>query len=95
MTSVEELCVSLRPGDNDVHPNPHGLRRRSHHVVQPVMGLHTEGQRWVGALKVRGGRRRGEKGREENTEHQYQNITLHKTQKVQRKRAARQTVSPT
>lgn len=49
--SVHELRVSLGAGDDHVHPDPHGLGRRRHHVVEPVVGLHAEGQRGVGALR--------------------------------------------
>lgn len=49
--SAHELCVALGTGYYDIHPDPHGLWGRSHHVVEPIMGFHTEGQRWVGALK--------------------------------------------
>lgn len=49
--SVHELCVPLRPRDDHVHPDPHGLRRRRHHEVEPVVGLHAEGEGGVGALE--------------------------------------------
>ena len=49
--SVHELCVSLRSCDDHVHPDPHGLRRRGHHVVEPVVGLYAEGQGGVRALE--------------------------------------------
>ena len=45
-----ELGVSFCARYYDVHPNPHGLRRGSHHVVDTVMGLHTERQGGVRAL---------------------------------------------
>lgn len=49
--SVQELRVSLCPRDDNVHPDPHGLCRGSHHVVEPVVSLNAEGQGGVGALK--------------------------------------------
>lgn len=49
--SAHELRVALSSRYYDIHPNPHGLRRRSHHVVQAVVGFHTEGQRRVWALE--------------------------------------------
>lgn len=49
--SVHELSVALGPGDNDVHPDAHGLCRRGHHVVQPVVRLHAEGEGRVRALR--------------------------------------------
>lgn len=58
--SVHELSVALSPGDNDIHPDSHGLCRGGYHVVQPVMGLHTEGEGWVWALwRERGESRQG------------------------------------
>jgi len=53
--SVHELRVPLRPGDDHVHPDPHGVRGRRHHVVEPVVGLHAEGQGRVRALGAEGG----------------------------------------
>lgn len=53
MTLVHELRVALCSCYDHVHPDPHGLCRRSHHVVQSVMGLYTEGQGGVGALMAR------------------------------------------
>ena len=47
---VHELRVALGSGYYNVHPYPHGLRGRGHHVVESVMSLHTEGQRGIGAL---------------------------------------------
>lgn len=49
-----ELGVSLRPRDNDIHPNPHGLGRGRDHVVDPVVSLHAEGQRGIRALREGG-----------------------------------------
>lgn len=49
-----ELGVSLRPRDNDIHPNPHGLGRGGDHVVDPVVSLHAEGQRGIRALREGG-----------------------------------------
>ena len=46
-----ELSVSFCSGDDHIHPDPHGLRRRSYHVVDSVMSLHTEGQGRVWTLK--------------------------------------------
>ena len=40
--SVLELLVALGPGEEDVHPDPHGLGRGRHQVVLPVVGLHAE-----------------------------------------------------
>lgn len=54
--SAQKLCVALCTCNYDVHPDPHGLRRRGHHVVQPIMSFHTEGQGWIGTL---GDRKRG------------------------------------
>lgn len=51
--SAHELRVALRPRHYDIHPDPHGLRGRSHHVVEAVVGFHTEGQRWIRALEDR------------------------------------------
>lgn len=48
-----ELGVSLRTCDNHIHPDPHGLRRGSHHVVDPVVSLYTEGQGGIWALRER------------------------------------------
>lgn len=45
-----EMHVSLSTRNNHIHPDTHGLGRRSHHVVNPIVGLHAEGQRGVGAL---------------------------------------------
>lgn len=52
--SVHELSVALCPGDNDIHPDAHGLCRGGHHVIQPVVGLHTEGEGRVRALWRKG-----------------------------------------
>lgn len=55
-----ELSVSLRPRDNDVHPNPHGLRRGGDHVVDPVVSLNAEGQGGIRTLrKATRGHRKG------------------------------------
>lgn len=51
--SVHELRVALGPGDDHVHPDPHGLGRRRHHVVEAVVGLDAEGQGGVGTLQHR------------------------------------------
>lgn len=48
-----ELGVSLCTCDNHIHPDPHGLRRGSDHVVDSVMSLYTEGQGGIWALKER------------------------------------------
>lgn len=50
--SVHELRVALGSGDDHVHPDPHGLCRGRHHVVEPVVGLHAEGEGGVGALST-------------------------------------------
>lgn len=39
-----ELGVSLSTCDDHIHPDPHGLRGRSNHVVDSVVSLYTEGQ---------------------------------------------------
>ena len=51
-TSVQELGVALRAGDDHVHPDAHGLGRGRHHVVEAVVGLHAEGEGGVGALET-------------------------------------------
>lgn len=51
---VHELRVPLRSRDDHVHPDPHGLGRRGHHVIEAVVGLDAEGQRGVGALEDTG-----------------------------------------
>lgn len=48
--SAHELRVALGTCYYDIHPDPHGLRRRRHHVVEAVVGLHAEGQRRIWAL---------------------------------------------
>lgn len=58
-----EVHVSFRPGDDDVHPDAHGVRGRSHHVVHAVVSLHAERQRGVGALRLCDGEREREGGR--------------------------------
>lgn len=55
--SAHELRVALGTRYYDIHPDPHGLRGRGHHVVQAVVGFHTEGQRWVRTLGDHGDRR--------------------------------------
>ena len=49
--SAHELRVALCARNYDVHPDPHGLWGGGHHVVEAVMGLHAEGQRWIWALE--------------------------------------------
>lgn len=49
--SAHELRVALGTRYYDIHPDPHGLRGWGHHVVEAVVGLHTEGQRRVRALE--------------------------------------------
>lgn len=49
--SAHELSIALGTCYYDIHPDPHGLRGRGHHVVEPVVGFHTKGQRWIGALE--------------------------------------------
>ena len=46
-----ELGVSLSSCDDYIHPDPHGLRRGSDHVVDPVVSLNTEGQGRVRTLE--------------------------------------------
>ena len=46
------MHVSFSTCDNNIHPDAHGLGGRSHHVVHPIVGLHAERQRGVGALGV-------------------------------------------
>lgn len=48
--SAHELRVALCTCYYDIHPDPHGLWGRGHHVIEAVVGFHTEGQRRVGAL---------------------------------------------
>lgn len=68
--SVHELRVSLRSCDDHVHPDPHGLCRRGHHVVESIVGLHAEGQ---------GGVRTLEDSNKENTAFMFDNcgVMLH------------------
>lgn len=47
-----EVHVSFGARHYHVHPDAHGLRRRRHHVVDSIVGLHAEGQRRVGALRT-------------------------------------------
>lgn len=49
--SAHELSIALGTCYYDIHPYPHGLRGWGHHVVEPVVGFHTKGQRWIGALE--------------------------------------------
>lgn len=58
--SAHELRVALGARYYDIHPDPHGLRGRGHHVVEAVVGFHTEGQRRVRALEDRRRRERGD-----------------------------------
>lgn len=44
------MHVSFSARDYNVHPDAHGLGRRRHHVVHPIVGLHAERQGGVGAL---------------------------------------------
>lgn len=68
------MHVSFSARHYDIHPDTHGLGRRSHHVVHPIVGLHAERQRGVRALwcgrarqwKRREGKR-GEEGEGTNT----------------------------
>ena len=39
---VLELLVALGAGEQDVHPDPHGLGGGSHEVILPVLGLHAK-----------------------------------------------------
>lgn len=57
--SAHELRVALGTRYYDIHPDPHGLRGRGHHVVQAVVGFHTEGQRWVWTLGDHGRQKGG------------------------------------
>lgn len=52
-TLVHELRVALCSCNDHIHPYPHSLCRRGHHVVQSVMGLYTEGQGGVRALTAK------------------------------------------
>lgn len=54
--SAHELRVALGARYYDIHPDPHGLRGRGHHVVEAVVGFHTEGQRRVGTLEDHSGK---------------------------------------
>lgn len=49
--SVHELRVPLGSGHDHVHPDAHGVGGGRHHVVEPVVGLHAEGQGGVRALR--------------------------------------------
>lgn len=46
----QELGVTFSSRHYDVHPDPHGLRRRCYHVEDSVPGFHTEGKQRFGAL---------------------------------------------
>lgn len=48
--SAHELRVAFGARHDDIHPDPHGFGGGRHHVVEAVVGLHTEGQRRVWAL---------------------------------------------
>lgn len=48
---AHELRVAFGTRYYDIHPDPHGLRGRGHHVVKAVVSFHTEGQRWIGTLE--------------------------------------------
>lgn len=48
--SHQEVCISLRSSDDNIHPDSHGFWGRSHHVINPVMRLHTKRQGGVWAL---------------------------------------------
>lgn len=45
-----EMHVAFSACYDNIHPDTHGFGRRSHHVVHSIVGLHTEGQRRIGAL---------------------------------------------
>lgn len=49
--SAHELRVAFGTRHDDIHPDPHGFGGGRHHVVEAVVGLHTEGQRRVWALE--------------------------------------------
>lgn len=59
------MHVSFSARYYNIHPDTHGLGRRSHHVVHSIVGLHAERQWGVGALwrarafKWNGGEQRG------------------------------------
>lgn len=40
----QEVRVSFRAGDDHIHPDPHGFRRRRDHVVDSVVRLDAEGE---------------------------------------------------
>ena len=48
LLSVHELLVSLGAGEDDVDPDPHGLRAGRHEVECPLGGLDAEGDLGVG-----------------------------------------------
>ena len=46
------LLIALCASDDDIDPNAHGLRRRSHEVIRPIQGLHAECHFWIRALHL-------------------------------------------
>ena len=39
---VLKLLIALGAGEQDVHPDPHGLGGGGHEVILPVLGLHAK-----------------------------------------------------
>lgn len=48
-----ELGVALSTSNNHVHPDPHGFRRGSDHIINSVVSLYAEGERGIWALDQR------------------------------------------
>lgn len=42
LRAVSELLVALRPCEDNVYPDPHGLRTRRHQIVRPLTTLDDE-----------------------------------------------------
>lgn len=45
-----ELGVAFSTSNNHVHPDPHGFRRGSDHIINPVVSLYAEGEGGIWAL---------------------------------------------